>query len=89
MKLFHVLSRQAASAIAYSALACLSAHAALAPQPGTLATYRDASGQEWCVTVYTMVDGPGLETWAWFSFNADPRRIEHVPLDQLTPGCRP
>ena len=90
MKLVHALKRRAAAAssVACSLLVALGAHASVAPQPGTHATYRDVHGQEWCVTVHAVIDGPGTDVWAWFSFNADPRRIEHAPVGQLKAGCK-
>lgn len=56
-------------------------------QTGSLVTFRDAAGSEWCATVAGMANGPGNEPWAWLRFNADPRRIEKTPLSDLAAGC--
>lgn len=56
---------------------------------GTLVTYTDALGREWCTTVVELVEGPGSDVWAWVRFNADPRRTAHGPVHEFKRGCPP
>jgi hypothetical protein len=58
-------------------------------QAGSVVTYRDAAGRDWCATVASVGEGAGNEPWAWLRLNADPRRVEKTPLRDLAAGCEP
>jgi len=63
-----------------------------AVQAGAELLYTDVPGHAWCVTVASLDIGVDGERWAWFTVNADPRRIGHVPvadLDHACNRCRP
>lgn len=69
---------------------CLVATAALAVEglvPGAAVTYRDPFGQAWCATIQTVEIGIAGVPIAWVTIDADPRRVFHAALSELTPGC--
>jgi hypothetical protein len=56
---------------------------------GVHASYTDGAGHSWCVTVVTVAEGPGGESWAWFTLDDNPSRVEHTRVVDLKPGCAP
>lgn len=58
-----------------------------APAKGTKMKYRDGGGHEWCVTVVVIDLGADSRQWVWFSFEDEPRRIEHQPVEVLEEPC--
>ena len=54
----------------------------------SLYTYVDEVSRRWCGTVgYVDANGPGGVSFAWFVFDAEPRRMVHVPMMELLSGC--
>lgn len=50
-------------------------------------TWRDEFGHRWAVTVWTTATGADAAPWAWFTINADPRRVMRAPVAELE-GCK-
>ena len=79
---------------AMATLLSLLAPQALASQPGigiapgAQATFEDPSGRRWCVTVTAISLGIDGTPWAWFTVDADRRRIGNVRIDELEAGCK-
>lgn len=57
------------------------------PRPGAGLIYMDVTGHEWCVTVKSTDMGINRQPWAWFTVDADPRRIGHVPVADFVASC--
>ena len=71
--------------------AWLTSTAASAADPvrvGSKWRFVEASGHEWCVTVVVTDSGADAEPWAWFTYDGDPRRSEHVPVTVLREPCK-
>jgi len=77
------------SGVAALGLAAPPTMSADAIHPGVHATYQDATGREWCVTVIVVDVGPGATPWAWFTIDDDPRRVGRTPVIDLSVGCQP
>lgn len=63
------------------------ATAAEALVPGAAVTYKDPSGRGWCATIQSVETGVAGVAIAWVTIDADPRRVFHAALTDLTPGC--
>jgi hypothetical protein len=51
-------------------------------------TYVDEARRHWCGTIaYVEANGPGGVSFGWFIFDAEPRRLVHVPMADLLSGC--
>jgi hypothetical protein len=70
-----------------AAFGCAAALGAQALLPGERVTYREPSGETWCATIWSIEMGVGGVPIAWLTIDADPRRIVHVELTALAPGC--
>lgn len=58
------------------------------PMRGDVVTYTEPTGRAWCATVGTTDAGADGLPWAWFTINADPRRVFHAPVSDLVAGCK-
>lgn len=58
------------------------------PQVGEKLIYRDGGGRDWCVTVVATDLGVDAQDWVWFTYDEDPRRIEHEPVEVLVSSCK-
>jgi len=58
------------------------------PPVGAKFVYRDGGGRDWCVTVVATDRGVDDRDWVWFTFDEDPRRIEHGPVEALGSSCK-
>lgn len=74
-----------AALLSFVAPQVLAAPAGIAP--GARATFEDPSGRRWCVTVTSVSLGVDGTSWAWFTVDADPRRIGSARIDELVAGC--
>ena len=72
-----------------AAAGCAAAFSAQALVVGAKVTYRESSGQVWCATIASIEMGIAGSPIAWLTIDADPRRIVHIPLSDLTLGCSP
>ena len=70
-----------------AAVGCVAAFGAQALLPGERVTYRENSGATWCATIWSIEVGVAGVPIAWLTIDADPRRVVHVELSALTPGC--
>lgn len=70
-----------------AAVGCAAAFGAQALLPGERVTYREPSGEVWCATIWSIEVGVAGVPIAWLTIDADPRRVVHVELSALTPGC--
>ena len=57
------------------------------PMRGDIVTWNEPGGRAWCATVGTTDAGADGLPWAWFTINADPRRVFHAPVPELRAGC--
>ncbi|MBW8828162.1 MAG: hypothetical protein JF606_01775 [Burkholderiales bacterium] len=58
------------------------------PPVGAKLVHRDSGGRDWCVTVVATDRGVDAQDWVWFTFDEDPRRIEHAPVEALGSSCK-
>jgi hypothetical protein len=63
------------------------AEAASVLEAGSVVTYTDAAGRDWCATVHGFAPGPSADPWAWLTINADPRRVVRAEVASLRLGC--
>jgi len=60
------------------------------PRPLTFLKRVAMVSRHWCGTIaYLDANGPGGVTFGWFVFDAEPRRLVHVPMADLLSGCTP
>lgn len=73
---------------AVAALPCVALSSEAPPARPKTYTYVDEASRHWCGTIgYIDANGPGGVSFGWFIFDAEPRRLVHVPMTDLLAGC--